>query len=96
MGSETFFQQDRGKTAQEAFTAARDEAAYEYGHGGYTGTLAEKEEFTEIEVPAGETPTAFADRLVHEGDPRIDDKRGPAGCVKVEEGVWLFFGSASS
>jgi len=32
----------KGKTAQEAFDAAVAQARHEYGHGGYTGTIAEK------------------------------------------------------
>jgi hypothetical protein len=42
MGASTFITTAKGTTAQEAFDAAREEARYEHGHGGYTGTIAEK------------------------------------------------------
>ena len=45
MGAESFQVNAIGKTAQEAFRSAVDQAAYEYGHAGYTGTIAEKSEF---------------------------------------------------
>lgn len=48
MGAETFQSYGQGATPEEAFRAAREEALYEYGHRGYTGTLAEKSEFTLI------------------------------------------------
>lgn len=34
--------------------------------------------------------------LLDLGDPCVDDKWGPAGCVKIGRGVWYFFGWASS
>lgn len=52
MGAEQFITTAEGETADEAFAAARKEAAYEHGHGGYTGTIAEKDGFTTFEVPA--------------------------------------------
>lgn len=45
MGAERFEDVSTGKTASEAFLKARDEAAYEHGHGGYSGTIAEKDDF---------------------------------------------------
>lgn len=37
------------RTAEEAFDIAVQEAQYEHGHGGYTGTIAEKSDFVMIE-----------------------------------------------
>jgi hypothetical protein len=96
VGGQTFSQSGKGKTAKEAFQAARAEALHEYGHRGYTGSLAEKHEFTLIPVPADIDPVKFARDLVDNGDPRVDDKWGPAGCVKVAPGEYMFFGWASS
>jgi hypothetical protein len=48
MGAESFGAMGHGKTAQEAFLQARSEAQYEHGHGGYSGTIAEKHSFVEI------------------------------------------------
>lgn len=95
MGATTFFTRASGKTARDAFAAARSEAAYEYGHGGYTGSIAEKHSFTMLTVPVGTDPRAFASKLIDDGDPRVDDKWGPAGCVPLKDGEYLFFGWAS-
>lgn len=94
MGATTFFDRAYGRTAQEAFDNAVRQARYEYGHRGYTGSLAEKNSFVMISLPADTTAEAFARKLVEEGDDRIDDKWGPAGCIKDDNG-FLFFGWAS-
>jgi hypothetical protein len=108
MGAETFTTMGKGATAQEAFRSASEQARYDYGHAGYTGTLAEKGDFVLIPVPSGivdETAerkevrrfyVRYADSLIESGDPRIDDKWGPAGCIDMGEGEFLFFGWASS
>lgn len=97
MGAEQFTHTAKGKTAREAFYAAREKALYNHGHSGYTGTIAEKTDFDIIPVPAGIDPIDYAETLLRENDPRIDDKWGPAGCVKLNEpDTWLFFGWASS
>ena len=103
MGAEQFIAMSSGKCPQEAFDRAVAEACYYSGHGGYTGTIAEKESFTLIDVPEGEEPQDFANRLMDEDDPRIDDKWGPAGAVVLtgpdkvsSETSYIFFGWASS
>lgn len=55
MGATTFTTVSRGATASEAFTNARRKAQHEYGHGGYTGTIAEKSGYRELVLPAGVT-----------------------------------------
>lgn len=60
MGAEIFRTRATGSTLDDAFTAARDQARYEHGHGGYSGTIAEKDDVIEIAVPGGVTPAAFA------------------------------------
>ena len=52
MGAEQFFTRETGATAREAFKNAVEEAQYEHGHGGYTGTIAEKDGFTMSRKPA--------------------------------------------
>lgn len=96
MGGTTFMTRARGKTAREAFDEAKAYAQHMHGHGGYTGTIAEKYSFTVINAPPGSDPRKFAQGLLDEADPRVDDKWGPAGCVKVAEGEYLFFGWAAS
>ncbi len=96
MGAESFIQKGKGKTAQEAFNDARDKALYEYGHGGYTGSIAEKRSFKMITPPEGEDPCKYAYSLMDNGDSRIEDKWGPAGCIHIKDNEYLFFGYASS
>src|SRR5271154_4940509 len=98
MGANTFGTKDSGKTAQEAFTNAVADAQWEHCHGGYTGTIAEKHSFVVIPVPKGKDPRTFAESLMDASadDPRISDKWGPAGCVRLSENEWYFFGWASS
>lgn len=98
MGADTFFASAQGQTAKEAFDAAVKQAQYDYGHAGYTGTIAEKSEFVMIpyDPETNGSPDQYADRLIEEGDDRIDDKWGPAGCFKIGPDVYYFFGWASS
>ena len=102
MDANTFETLSSGKSAKEAFNAACDQARYEDGHGGYTGTIAEKHEFTMIDTVASVVEASkLADKFINEGDPRVDDKWGPAGCIKItgkagETPKFLFFGWASS
>jgi len=95
MGATTFITPGKGKTAKEAFQLAVEEACYLHGMGGYTGTIAEKLSFIEIQCPEGKSPIEFARELLEKEDSRIDDKWGPAGCIKVKDGEYLFFGLAS-
>lgn len=95
MGADTFYQYGNGDTAEQAFQNAYEDACYEYGHGGYSGSLAEKDSFVMIDCPEDEDPERFAERLIHDGDDRIDDKWGPAGCIDCGRGTYLFFGWAS-
>jgi hypothetical protein len=54
MGADQFYSVGKGETIAKAFAVARDEAFYEYGHRGYTGSLAEKDSYVVIEtvIPA--------------------------------------------
>jgi len=101
MGSNEFIQVSKGKTANEAFTNAVLQAEYDHGHSGYTGTIAEKDAFVEIPLPKKgkkdpeERAVDYATKLLADNDARIDDKWGPAGCIKIKTGMYLFFGWAS-
>lgn len=102
MGADTFEERVVGfPTAQQAFNSVVKEARYLYGHGGYTGTIAEKDSFIMIDVPVGEDPIKYADSLMEGGVAhKCHDKWGPACCVtfvteKGEMGFY-FFGWASS
>lgn len=99
MGACDFITRAKGENADKAFGRARDNAAWEHGHGGYTGTIAEKHGFREVEVPAGVDPIAHVHELMDYDQHESGfwwDKWGDAGCVKIAEGEWMFFGVASS
>ena len=53
MGATTFITVGWGRGAREAFNAAVEHAQYEHGHGGYSGTIAEKHSFTLYHPPKG-------------------------------------------
>lgn len=119
MGANEFECTARGATAEEAFDQARDQAQWDYGHRGYTGTIAEKGDFVKFDLPDGITVREFVDLLhITYGDkdqmmaksqsfPKpvretllhacdvYDDKWGPAVCVEIEPGKFLFCGLAS-
>lgn len=88
------------ETAREAFNYIVKETQYQKGHGGYTGTIAEKGSFQMIRVPDGEDPITYADHLLDSDDVRANDKWGPALCVEFRtennKKGFYFFGVASS
>lgn len=94
MGAINFMTIARGKDASEAFNNAVEDAQYEYGHRGYTGTIAEKSSYTLVVPREGETPQQCLDRHVEKNT--FFDKWGPAGCVQLEPGKFCFFGFAAS
>lgn len=94
MGAQDFTQTAQGKTAKEAFRSAVESAAFEHGHGGYTGSLAEKNEFVMIPLPDGKDASEYAWELILADDRRISDKWGPAGCFDLGDGNFYFFGTA--
>jgi len=85
MGGTTFFTYGYGKDAKEAFRRAVEEATWEHGHGGYTGTIAEKSDY--ISIPEsehkGKNKIKYAQTLIDKEDRRIDDKWGPAGAIRL-------------
>lgn len=84
------------RTADEAFALARKEAFYEHGHGGRTGTIAEKQDYVlrsfspMIELAANDfirgryRPGPRGEwQLVSLGDSRLSDRWEPAFCVPI-------------
>tara|TARA_R110001583_G_scaffold3521_2_gene22284 strand:+ start:461 stop:751 length:291 start_codon:yes stop_codon:yes gene_type:complete len=96
MGSNIFMSTATGVSAREAFYNARQDALLCNGHGGYTGTIAEKDSFNVITLKEGLEPRDYANKLIDDRDPRISDKWGPAGCFDLGGGRYFFFGLASS
>jgi hypothetical protein len=83
MGGTTFETTGMDPDVGKAFHIAREQAGYEHGHGGYSGTIQEKHDFVVIT----NTPVPYAVAEVQAGtlidadDPRIRDKWGPAGAI---------------
>lgn len=85
----------------KAFAEIRRVALHEYGHGGYTGSIAEK---TEAKPAATSAMTAddavqLANRLLFDDDSEFGDKYGPAGAIPIKASNrhrktigWMFFG----
>lgn len=95
----------------EAFHEAVDRARYAYGHGGYTGTIAEKDSVELLDCPHNYGTQAYEEwinRKIEE-----NDRWGPAFAIEVRGSeykrlkklyghrrkgwkVFVFFGLASS
>jgi len=95
MGACTFSTVAHGVDANDAFKSAVECARYEHGHGGYTGTIAEKQRFVMIDLPEGQSAGSFIEELLDDDDSRICDKWGPAGCIDLGNNKYVFFGWAS-
>lgn len=65
MGAEQFSVTVAGEDAQQAFHYAKEDAFYEYGHRGYTGTIAEKPGYMEATLPEGVSLQEFERALTH-------------------------------
>ena len=96
MGATDFYTDARGETAAEAFQTAVSNAEYESGHGGYTGTIAEKDSFKMVECEMTEEAVkAKIAEMMEDEDCWVQDKWGPAACIEFEKGRFVFFGIAS-
>lgn len=101
MGAETFINVVEGGSMKDAFLDAVQQAQWDYGHAGYTGTLAEKGGYTNLTHACPGKDRESRMKAINEGwdSPLWDlvrDKWGPAGAVELEPGVFCFFGWASS
>ena len=96
MGAETFMNIVTAESAREAFKTAHETACYEHGHGGYTGTIAEKSNYSMSKKPEGMDANEWLDKVEDfdedEKDQEhyralkhdfniYDDKWGPALCI---------------
>lgn len=98
MGAVTFFcTPPTVGTVEQAFHDAVEQARYDFGHAGYTGTIAEKDSWVVIDATGINEVDAdrLARTLIEDDDERIRDKWGPAGAILLQDGTWLFFGWAS-
>lgn len=89
MGGQTFTNYAEGADVNAAFRAVVEQAQYDFGHAGYTGTIAEKDEYVVIDggPRAEDEAEALANKLINDCDSRIDDKWGPAGAIPVHGGT---------
>ena len=64
MGATNFECRATGETVRDAFRDAVEAACWEHGHGGYTGTIAEKDGYVEFPVPEGITPDELVELIM--------------------------------
>ncbi|MER5352548.1 hypothetical protein ABT093_19725 [Kitasatospora sp. NPDC002551] len=85
MGAERFTTYQDGIDVAQAFRDAVENAQYEYGHRGYTGTIAEKDSWqTVTSTPLSvRDAVALADRIMSDYEHPLQDKWGPAGAIPV-------------
>jgi hypothetical protein len=97
MGAVVFSETVTGSTLDEAFRKAKDEAEKMYGSIGYSGIAAKPDVILmeDFEL-AWREAAEHADWLIASADPRIDDKWGPAGALRLHpidgKPAWLIFG----
>jgi len=101
MGATPFVVVARGRDVLSAFRSAREDALHEHGHGGYTGTIAEKHDVTYGGWHLDDEAAArrFAIVELNADDERSQQrwtKDGPAGAVRFGVDGWVFFGLARS
>ena len=108
MGAEQFVEYGSGVDIQDAFYKVVEQALWEFGHGGYSGTIAEKGECRELKMSVpqpmidsrdGDIIQAsedFAYYCLDEEDKWWDDKWGPCAGFHVKDDLYCFFGWASS
>lgn len=103
MGASEFFNSGTGSSVREVFNNLVSEARYENGHGGYTGTIAEKHDYKSASSEVFESYDAaydFASEKMSDDNHWCQDKWGPAAYLsfknKKGELSYLFFGWASS
>jgi hypothetical protein len=106
---ENYVSKGQFDTPDSAFNAMREEALWEHGHGGYTGTIGEKNGWVMRNDGKPITNKQVRDFIYGVstdgedfGDIDENDKFGPAFCVQLctsEESTevkgWLFYGYAS-
>lgn len=85
MGATTFITFAQGETPEVAFTYEKARAQHDNGHSGYSGTIAEKDSFVVLEVPASFKGTTedYIEQLLDDASSPVAHKAGPAGCILI-------------
>jgi hypothetical protein len=88
-GGTDFWTTGRGKTPEIAFREAVDQAKYEHGHGGYSGTIAEKagDGFVLLRVPAGIKPGKYAELVAQASHMDEDGQLTERKRIQVKPGM---------
>jgi len=73
MGATNYTTVARDKNAKEAFESAVENAQWNHGHGGYTGTIAEKNSFVLFQRPKGVRLTTVK-KVIHDMAASWDEK----------------------
>ena len=98
MGATTFMCGTYSGSAETAYNFLVEEAYYNYGHNGYTGTIAEKSGYKKAgEAETNEEAMKLAGKLLDEDDSNEWGKYNPAGYIEVKSkpnNYYLFFGWA--
>jgi hypothetical protein len=94
MGATYFEVRVKAESADSAFKQAQEQAFYDHGHSGYTGTIAEKDGYIMMAVNGTETVEQAMERL--DDSEVVNNKWGPAACIEVNLGEYVFFGWASA
>jgi len=79
------------ESMEKAFQSARTEARWEYGHGGYTGTIAEKDTWIDCgAAPQRWTMDMIFNALRHGNDPELPLLKAHLGDLKFTEAFASF------
>jgi hypothetical protein len=83
-----------------AFRKIVEEAEYDHGHSGYTGTIAEKTHYEIRSKHVFKSVESAEDYATVDLNDNDHDKWGPAWAIRIEDPIngkgWLFYGMASS
>jgi hypothetical protein len=94
MGSDYFIEYVEGVDIGAAFRAAVEEAQSECGHGGFTGSIAEKDSCGYVaittELMTIANATRLANKTLYEGDPEILHPDMPACAIPIRGGERRF------
>ena len=95
MGAQMFRTSGQGKTVQEAYRDARDEAAFENGHQeGYSGDIQTCSGYKEVQLKEGDTvddvEESICDNDSYNG--KRFEKWGNCAAVQTSSDEWTFIG----
>jgi hypothetical protein len=81
MGADFFTETGSGSNVEQAFDNATEQSRYDHGSEGYTGTLAEKGDYTVVDRAVRWEKDAADFAETNANHPLVADKWGPAGAI---------------